>query len=188
MKLDVSQAFDTLSHHAIWRFLLETESCAEASILWDLCRNTSVDMQLGSESWSQTLGRGVLQGTSFSADLFSRTLDFFISGVLDKWEGSSHEAFRRLNLPHVLLYADDILVLASSASELQAKLHDLQQCLSVIGLHINTSKCSVLHDDKGACPGVWPLRACRPLAGSDDISYLGVPLSHRQTPLGQLGL
>ena len=77
MKLDVSQAFDTLSHHAIWRFLLETESCAEASILWDLCRNTSVDMQLGSESWSQTLGRGVLQGTSFSADLFSRTLAFF---------------------------------------------------------------------------------------------------------------
>ena len=88
----------------------------------------------------------------------------------------------------MLLYADDIRVLASSASELQAKLHDLQQCLSVIGLHINTSKCSVLHDGKGACPGVWPLRDCRPLAGSDDISYLGVPLSHRQTPLGQRGL
>ena len=65
MKLDVSQAFDTLSHHAIWRFFLETDRCAEASVLWDLCRNTCVDMQLGSESWSQHLGRGVLQGTSF---------------------------------------------------------------------------------------------------------------------------
>ena len=67
-KLDISQAFDSLGHHAIWRFLLETDSCAEASILWDLCRNTSVDMQLGTDTWSQRLGRGILQGTSFSAD------------------------------------------------------------------------------------------------------------------------
>ena len=188
MKLDVSQAFDTLSHHAIWRFFLETDRCAEASVLWDLCRNTCVDMQLGSESWSQHLGRGVLQGTSFSADLFARTLDFFVSGTLSQWCRSSHDIFRRLDLPHVLLYADDILVLASSAAELQVKLHDLQNCLSAIGLHINTAKCSVLHDDGGTCPGVWPLHACRPLQGSDDIIYLGVPLSHEQTPLGQLGL
>ena len=81
LRLDISQAFDTLSHRALFRFLLETDSCAEAGVLWDLCCNTSVDLQLGTTAWSQKLGRGILQGTSFSADVFSRILDFFLSGM-----------------------------------------------------------------------------------------------------------
>ena len=83
MKLDISQAFDTLSHRAVLRFLRETRPCAEASLLWEFCSNTSVDLQLGTHAWSQRLGRGILQGTSFSADVFSRILDFFLSPLLD---------------------------------------------------------------------------------------------------------
>ena len=157
MKLDISQAFDTLSHHAIVRFLLETDNCAEASVLWNLCCDTSVDLQLGATRWSQQLGRGILQGTSFSADVFSRILDFFVSEIVDKWKLSEHKAFRQLHLSHLLLYADDILVLGSSAADLQAKLHDLQHILSAIGLHINTAKSCVLNDAHGCCPAVWPL-------------------------------
>ena len=188
MKLDISQAFDTLSHHAVLRFLLETKPCAEASLLWEFCNNTSVDLQLGTHAWSQKLGRGLLQGTSFSADVFSRVLDFFLSPLLNTWKQTAHKTFSRFDLPHLLLFADDILVLGSSAAELQAKLHDLQHCLSVIGLHINFAKCSVLHNEDGGCPGVWPYKWSSPLQGCNDLVYLGVPLSHKQTPLGQLGV
>ena len=157
-------------------------------MLWEFCNNTSVDLQLGTHAWSQKLGRGLLQGTSFSADVFSRVLDFFLSPLLNTWKQTAHKTFSRFDLPHLLLFADDILVLGSSAAELQAKLHDLQHCRSVIGLHINFAKCSVLHNEDGGCPGVWPYKWCSPLQGCNDLVYLGVPLSHKQTPLGQLGV
>ena len=80
-KLDISQAFDTLSHQAIWRYLYDTEASAEAFALWTMCQNTKVCLQIGSHMWTQDLQRGVLQGTSFSADLFSRVLDYFAQAL-----------------------------------------------------------------------------------------------------------
>ena len=53
---------------------------------------------------------------------------------------------------------------------------------------MNTAKSSVLHDERGCCSGVWPFKQLYPLQGADDLVYLGVPLAHKQTPLGQLGL
>ncbi|CAE7741433.1 unnamed protein product [Symbiodinium sp. CCMP2456] len=50
-----------------------------------------------------------------------------------------------LCLPHFLLYADDILLFAMSAAELQRKLRDLTDSLQCIGLFINARKCQVLN-------------------------------------------
>ena len=52
-KLDISQALDTLSHHAIWRYLVDALPSREALALWQLCRNTSIHLQVGSRSWTQ---------------------------------------------------------------------------------------------------------------------------------------
>ena len=188
LKLDIRQAFDTLSHQAIWRFLMSTSSSTESWFLWNMCRDNSVGLQLGSQAWNQKLERGVLQGTSFSADLFSRTLDYFLTGVVQEWKQNEHPAFRNFCLPHLLLYADDLLLFGASASELQAKLRCIQRVLSSIGLHINLSKCAVLQNDDGTAPGVWPLKSCLPLQSVEELLYLGVPLAHNQNPMGQLGL
>ena len=66
LKLDIRQAFDTLSHQAIWRYLMSTSSSTESWLLWNMCRDTSVGLQLGSQAWSQKLERGVLQGTALT--------------------------------------------------------------------------------------------------------------------------
>ena len=154
-KLDISQAFDTLSHHAIWRYLVDALPSREALAVWQLCRNTSIHLQVGSRSWTQFLHRGVLQGTSFSADLFSRVLDYFVGGLVDRWTREENEIFRRFCLPHALLFADDILLFAPTPLDMQKKLQALQVTLRSIGLHLNLSKCCVLDGEDGATPGIW---------------------------------
>ena len=187
-KLDISQAFDTLSHQAIWRYLSDTEASAEAFALWTMCQNTKVRLQIGSHMWTQDLQRGVLQGTSFSADLFSRVLDYFCTGLLERWRAVQHPAFLKFHLPHALLFADDILLFAATEKEMQMKLHSLQLTLESIGLRLNLTKCSVLDNEDGTTPGVWGRKSCTPLQGVSHLLYLGVPLSHKATPLGQLGV
>ncbi|CAE7947855.1 pol [Symbiodinium sp. KB8] len=187
-KLDISQAFDTLSHHAIWRFLYDTDASPEALALWAMCRETRVCLQLGSQMWTQGLERGVLQGTSFSADLFSRILDYFCTGLIERWQQAQHSVFQKFSLPHALLFADDILLFAATEAEMQSKLHALQLTLESIGLRLNLAKCSVLDQEDGTTPGIWGRHSCVPLQGVDHLVYLGVPLSYKATPLGQLGL
>ena len=187
MKLDLAQAFDTLSHQAVWRFLLQTRASREALLLWELTQQTKVSLQLGADHWGQDLQRGLLQGTAFSADLFARVIDHFLQGLLPQWDASCSEIFRRFELPHCLLFADDLLIMASSTVELQRKLRDLQDTLKAIGLLINTRKCSVLKQPDGNTPAVWPRGAATPLQGESELMYLGVPLAHKTTPLGQMG-
>ena len=134
-KLDISQAFDTLSHQALWRFFLETPSCKEALALWNMCQHTRVLLQLGSKAWEQQLGRGVLQGTSFSADIFSRVLDFFLKELFQGWRRNEHAVFQHYRLPHALLFADDILLFATATDEMQYKLRGLHKrwgCISTL--------------------------------------------------------
>ena len=137
---------------------------------------------------AQPLSRGLLQGTSFSADVFSRVLDFFLKGLLQEWRRSEHEAFRRFALPHALLFADDILLFAASTSEMQCKLRSLQQTLEAIGLRLNFAKCSILNGEDGCTPGVWGRGVAGPLSGTDHLTYLAVPLCYHSSTLGQLGV
>ena len=166
----------------------EYGSGAESWLLWNMCRQASVNLQLGSDSWCQELHRGTLQGTSFSADLFARTLDFFLTGLVESWAKTGHDTLRRFDLPHLLLYADDILLFGDSSRDLQRKLHDLQKVLSSIGLFINVGKCEGLQNEDGTDPGVWPLGSPCPLRGAPELLYLGAPLSHNSNPMGQLGV
>ena len=187
-KLDISQAFDTVSHHAIWRYLVDASPSQEALALWQMCCNTSVQLQIGSRSWSQKLHRGVLQGTSFSADLFSRVLDYFVGGLMDRWIREENKVFKQFCLPHALLFADDILLFAPTPAEMQKKLRSLQVTLRSIGLHLNLAKCSVLDGEDGVTPGIWGTGASQPLQGAASLVYLGVPLAYKSNPLGQLGV
>ncbi|CAE7356851.1 unnamed protein product [Symbiodinium sp. CCMP2592] len=187
-KLDIKQAFDTVSHQAVWRYLYDAEASRESLVLWQLCCNTEVRLQLGSRSWSQELERGLLQGTSYSADLFSRIIDHFLGGLLRRWQASEHEVFTRYDLPHALLFADDILLFGTDTKELQIKLRDLQLTLESIGLQLNLSKCNILDDEDGTTPGIWGRNAAAPIAGAESILYLGVPLCYGGNALGGLGV
>ena len=177
-KLDIRAAFDSVSHRAILTWLLRCRPCAEASAMWKLCADNTVRMGLGSEAWDVPMGKGIMQGTSFSADLFSRVIDMALGPLEDlfrtrwpKWAGV-------IALPHFLLYADDILVAGATPEELQHKVQCIADSLATIGLHVNLRKCKVLNLPDGTTPGVWLRGQAAPLQGETHVVFLGVPLSH----------
>ena len=121
-KLDIKAAFDSLSHRALLKWLLECAPCEEAWCLWKLCSDNTLVMMLADEQWTVPVRQGIMQGTSFSADVFARVIDHFLSPLLERWHARYPEWQRKVKaMPHMLLYADDILVLASNPRELQQK-------------------------------------------------------------------
>ena len=180
-KLDIRAAFDSLSHSALVQYIMACKPCPEACHLWDLCSANTLHMSLGAASWEVNVHQGILQGSSYSADVFARVIDYHLRGLHERWNSKFPKWDDGVGLPHFLLYADDLLVFAMSPAELQSKLHDITDSLQAIGLFINAGKCSVLNV-QGSTPGVWTRNSCRPLAGKDSLVFLGVPLSHTNNP------
>ena len=117
----------------------------EAKLLLDYILFSSITLRLGHRAWTQQLGKGVLQGTPFSAELFGRVLDHFLGDVWQDWNTrfDTWIQARGCHL-HAILYADDVLLIATSYSELRAKLQDVQRVLQPLGLHLALEKCKLL--------------------------------------------
>lgn len=86
---------------------------------------------------------GVRQGDPLSGVVFILTIDFLLRKI-------QHECSRRhLNnrdvFHHILAYADDMLVIAKSADDLQALLDILDKLASRILLKFDPKKCNTLH-------------------------------------------
>ena len=174
-KLDIKAAFDSVSHAAAFQWLMACEPCAEAVGLMNLCFGTSVQLGFGGVEKTLPMSKGIMQGSAYSADLFSRIMDWYLAPVAERfgeqfpgWE----EKIR--GLPHFLIYADDLIVF----SDTEAGLRAITEVLRTIGLVVNPEKCRVLNDVGGTCPGIWLPRHARPLQGEDHLLFLGVPLGH----------
>ena len=76
-KLDVSSAFDHLSHDAVASFLALSGTHLESLILLKIIVLSRVVLGFSGHTWQQKLFRGLLQGSSYSAEIFGRTLDYF---------------------------------------------------------------------------------------------------------------
>ena len=178
-KLDIKAAFDSVSHRAILRWLLECKPCAEAIQLAKLCFGTSVVVGVGGVERTLELQRGIMQGSDFSADVFSRLMDWALKPQVEEMEALFPVWSEFIQgIPHFLIYADDLIVFAESERALQTKVTMLIRALQRIGLEVNPAKCKVLHELGGeTCPGVWlPATAC-PLK-EDQLVFLGVPVGH----------
>ena len=130
-------------------------------------------MRLATSSWSVPLRQGLLQGTAYSAILFGRVVDFFLGPLIRAWEAR----WPHWKLPFLLLYADDVLLLAPSTVLLQQMTQEVVDLLSTLGLHVNPAKCAVLDTEEGVGNGVFLRGHCGPLKTEPALLYLGVPLS-----------
>ncbi|CAE7233959.1 pol [Symbiodinium sp. CCMP2592] len=182
-KLDVKAAFDSLSFDAILEFLRHTQPSREAWLLWDLCSSCSVNMRLGSRAWSVPLKQGLPQGTAYSAVLFGRVLDWFLGPLIRTWE----QRWPDWRLPFLLLYADDVLLLAPSAARLQQMTQEVVDLLSTLNLRVNAAKCSVLDTEEGVGHGIFLRGHCAPLKTEASLLYLGVPLQFDFSPMTCFG-
>ena len=182
-KLDIKAAFDSLDIHAVQRWLLSCSPAKECQTLFDLLHGTEVELALGGRVHNVKLGRGLMQGTSYSADVFSRVLDHFLGPLHDLFDEQFPKWVNpQLGLPHFIAYADDVLVFAESPQALQAKLQQLVDLLQTIGLTVNPDKTRIMSSHDEWHPGVWLRGNSRPSVVEPSLLFLGIPLSHSPQP------
>ncbi|CAE7937703.1 unnamed protein product [Symbiodinium sp. KB8] len=143
VKLDITSAFDTLSHTAVARYLQHCGPSLESHVLLSIIVATRVVVSISDATWTQPLERGVLQGSSYSAELFARTLDFYLGALVDKWSRDENtwiqgeDANRNFRKIFTLLYADDLIFLATSHAQATRMLQDVIATFGAIGLQLS---------------------------------------------------
>ena len=178
-KLDIAEAFDTLDHSASRRFFTTCRPSAEALFLQDLISNSSIRLGMLNTSWSQMLNRGILQGSSYSAELFARVLDWHLHSLALEW--SQRYPSNWFPALHLILYADDILLLATSEEEMQVKLHGIHKHLELIGLRLASYKCQIISSPH--CPHSKVLQPnAEPVQVVSSFVFLGILVGFAVTP------
>ena len=149
-KLDIASAFDTLDHLAVSKFLKLLGPRREAEILLLIISYSTVLLGLADSSWAQDVDRGILQGSSYSAEVFARTVDFFLGELVQRWQ-QEESTWIYMDLPDGgclklfnILFADDLVLLAVSFAQLQRLLVQVRDCLAAIGLQLALKKCQIL--------------------------------------------
>ena len=169
IKLDVASAFDHLSHSAIAKFLSQCGPHLESHVLLRIIVLSRVLISISDVQWEQKLLRGVVQGLSYSAELFARTVDFFLGTLVEKWSATEHTWLQSSDPNGLfcqifnLLYADDIVILATSYEQAIRLLEDVIDTLSAIGLTLALDTCKFI---------------ASPDLGVRDLTVRGVPISH----------
>ena len=146
IKLNVSAAFDSLSHEAVARFLASAKGAREAELLLQIVRHSSVQLSLQGTSWNQDLKQGILQGSSYSAELFARCVDHFLAPLNQQWHNTEQTWLQTPEGRKLFLcpFADDLVLIATSRMQAQRLLTDCERTLGAIGLRFNWKKCKYI--------------------------------------------
>lgn len=138
--IDVTKAFDSVSHHSIERGLnrMRIEQHLKEYIVSSL-RDNHTTIRLGEHNTRQiTFNRGVKQGDPISPMLFNIVLDEYI-----QLSNAGNHGGTMVNSVKVatLAFADDIILMEDSPDQMVASLERARRFLSERGMEINPQKC-----------------------------------------------
>ena len=136
-QLDVAEAFDTISHVAVARYLASLGPCREAHILLLLVTQAAVSIQLSGVQWTQTMKRGIGQGATYSAELYARIVDYHLTPVHMRW------LFATVSALFLIAYADDLVLLACSCAQMTRMITEVAEVLATIGLQLSLRQMQV---------------------------------------------
>jgi hypothetical protein len=137
--IDLSKAFDTIKHEHLWSRLNEIGISSKfISFIKHLYSNVNAKIRTPfGESEFFPFQIGVLQGASLSPKLFT----LFLDEIVDILYQSNIPSLKRAAMDlHILLYADDIVLLANNAVELQCKIELLRTFFNDRGMNVNIDK------------------------------------------------
>ena len=164
--IDLTKAFDKVNHSALFMKLMKRHIPIELLILLENWLSDCYACVKWTASWSHVfkVTSGVRQGSVLSPFLFAVYVDE-LGNLYNARQGT-----------FIVLYADDILLLAPSIVVLQGLLRACEDDLSSIDMHINTKKSACLrigprHDK--ICATISTHNGCE-LSWVDEIRYLGV--------------
>eukprot|EP00439_Symbiodinium_sp_Y106_P015213 s9130_g2.t1 len=122
--------------------------------------------------------RGVVQGGTISASLFSLCIDAVCARLQARWQSQGRTGPLNVARVHQWLwaYADDLLLFASSVAEVKALLADVRAELSAVGLEVNLEKIQMFAAPWTVPPGTTVVLGGRPVTVAASIVYLGLPV------------
>ena len=163
IKLDITAAFDSLA-------------------LLEIITNTRVTLSMQGTTWEQALSQGVLQGSSYSAELFARCVDYYLAKTSSSWQEHEVTWLQSSDGRKMFLtpFADDLIILGTSREQAQRLLRDIEDTVNAIGLHFNAKKCKFLRPP-GMSDRPLHLRNGQPLQAQDSLVFLGVLLAFNLT-------
>ena len=141
--IDYAKAFDCVRYSALWKALLEmgvpTHFVKLISNLYDN-QQACVRTEKGDSDWFN-ISQGVRQGCILSPTLFNLYAEYIMRRVLENWNGGlSIGGYKLSNLR----YADDTILVATSALELEELLLIVKAKSEALGLRLNVSKTKIM--------------------------------------------
>ena len=141
--VDFAKAFDSINHKLLWEKLTSMGMSSKLlSILQAMYANATSRVVVNSKfSSAFPCMKGVRQGCNLSPLLFSLFISDLESYLLTNMAGNITLASRKVQL---LLFADDLVLLADSSIGLQDSLYRLTEFCKTWKLNINTTKTKVV--------------------------------------------
>ena len=175
--MDLSKAFDNINHKILIDKLLKTDLPRMlVNILSAMFQNTYAHVKFDNihgNPWRIT--SGTRQGGILSPLLFNFYLRSLVEEIAKLDVGCRLDVLKF----NILVYADDIILLAPSRSGLQILINKLYDCLSEINLEVNPvkSKYMIFSSKKRAYSNVPVFYDSVPLEYVNEMKYLGIILS-----------
>jgi hypothetical protein len=171
--LDISKAFDRINHHALYVKLINRGFPLKLILLLkDWYSHSFCCVRWGNAvSDLFIMSAGVRQGGVLSAHLFN----IYVDNILTRLDNSGC-VMAGLNLGS-FMYADDLILLSPSISELQVMVNICCAELECLDLKLNVSKSSCIRIGKQWHSAPSPINANNDLIEwASDILYLGVTI------------
>ena len=145
---------------------------AQRVLLQELVSKSSVRLGLAASwrNWCQSLSQGIVPGATYSAELFARTLSSHLGELLPQRTAWGNSWLKGLRL---VMYADDMLVLATYEGEMAEKLQQIRHHLSLIGLHLAMGKLQTITSPCLQSPCICVSDTCTLSASGSPVS-LGI--------------
>ena len=155
--VDYRKAFDLINRSNLWSKLLDYGVNGKVlKVIMNMYNNAKSCVK-SSDKLSDffSCGQGVRQGENLSPVLFALYLNDFSNFMSDNCTGLKsldNELFDKIGVYlrlYVLLYADDTIILAESADDIQEALHSLKQYCDEWNLNVNITKTKIVIFSRG---------------------------------------
>ncbi|MDD9339937.1 MAG: reverse transcriptase family protein, partial [Providencia heimbachae] len=141
-QLDVSKAFDTIPHLAIYKALLyKGVPQFVASYIQSMYQDIYTTISIGNHSFSINIKRGVKQGDPLSPLLFNVVMDSLIEWLETQ---DSKLSIGELELG-VLAFADDLILLNRDSASAEKALKLVSAYLQNLGMELSAPKCATFN-------------------------------------------
>ncbi|GBP19255.1 Retrovirus-related Pol polyprotein from type-2 retrotransposable element R2DM; Endonuclease [Eumeta japonica] len=147
LQLDIEKAFDSVDFCALYDILRTRVNTTLANRIMSCLKEHTSILWFGQKTQSITKGKGVKQGCPLSPRLFTIVLDDVLRTLEELVSEVRLDQDAEINLPVILSFADDIIIIGDSTTVLTNIMKNLKEHLISVGLKLNETKTKMLVRD-----------------------------------------